>query len=119
MEISKQFHFDAAHQLLDHQGICKNLHGHTYLLEVFIKGDVNKKTNMIRDFHDLNTIIKENILSVLDHSYLNEIPDIDKRNPTVENIIEWIWKKLKPKLPELSKLKLQEGIGGIAYYPAN
>lgn len=102
MLITKEFIFDAAHKLERYDGACKNLHGHTYKLHVSVKGEP-KEDGMVIDFGILKKIVKEHALNKLDHSYLNEII----RQPTAENIIIWIWDKLKDKL-DLHELKLWE-----------
>ena len=103
MQITKEFSFDAAHKLEWHSGKCKNLHGHTYKLLVTLEGDLNEN-GIVLDFGDIKKIVKENVMEKLDHSFLNDtIP-----NPTVENIIIWIWEHLNPHLPSLYELKLHE-----------
>ncbi len=110
MIIAKLFEFDAAHKLPNHSGKCKNLHGHTYKLEISVSGKINEK-GMVIDFHDLDKIVRENVLDILDHSYLNDtIP-----NPTAENIVLWIWKKLENKIA-LNKIKLWETQDSCAVY---
>lgn len=90
MIIAKEFVFDAAHRLINHSGKCKNLHGHTYRLRVFVNGEVNNE-GFVMDFSELNKVVKENVLNLLDHNYLNNIIE----NPTAENIVFWIWNQLK------------------------
>lgn len=69
MEVGCEFSFDAAHRLSFHKGKCKNIHGHTYKLKVFIKGKKNEK-GIIKDFKDIENIIKEKIIDELDHKLL-------------------------------------------------
>jgi len=106
--ITKVFTFDSAHHLNDYQGKCKNIHGHTYKLEVSVKGEVDK-SGLVIDFHDLNDMVEGEILSYIDHRYLNELFDF---NPTCELIGEWIWDEIVKRLPptgcELTKLVLWE-----------
>ena len=102
MYLTHEFSFDAAHKL-DCKGKCNNLHGHTYKLQVTIKGSVNEKTGMIMDFSELKDIVEEKVLSILDHSYLNDTV----KNPTAENIAMWIWNKLASLL-NLEEIKLWE-----------
>lgn len=94
LTLTKEFTFSAAHCLPNYKGNCENLHGHTYKLQVTVKGKINRKTGMIIDFHELNDIVKKIILDKLDHTYLNNII----KNPTTENITIFIWKRLKPFL---------------------
>lgn len=88
--IGKTFTFAAAHQLPGHKGLCQYQHGHEWKLIVKIRKRINFKSGMVMDFSDLKKIVKEHIISVLDHNNLNEII----YNPTAENILVWIWEKL-------------------------
>lgn len=79
MRVSRSFTFDAAHMLDTHDGKCKNLHGHTYRLEVCVKGDLIKqgpKAGMVIDFADLKSIVNAEIIDRLDHALL-----YDETNP--------------------------------------
>jgi len=111
MIIGREFSFDAAHKLEWHNGKCKNLHGHTYRLEVLVKGELNR-AGIVIDFHELNEIVKDEVLAFLDHSYLNDIID----NPTAEEISIWIWNKLKEKLEGLYEVKIWEGLKSFVIY---
>jgi len=88
--IRKEFTFDAAHNLTQYHGKCERLHGHTYRIAVVVKGAPDKES-MVIDFCELSSIVKERVLNVLDHSYINEILS----QPTAENIAIWIWKQLE------------------------
>ena len=68
--ITKVFTFDSAHHLNEYEGKCKNIHGHTYKLEVTLKGFTDKN-GLVIDFHDLDDMVEEEILSQVDHKYLN------------------------------------------------
>ncbi|MCX7821047.1 MAG: 6-carboxytetrahydropterin synthase QueD [Brevinematales bacterium] len=103
MYISKEFKFDSAHQLVEYNGKCENLHGHTYKLRVTLKGEVDEKSGMIIDFTILKKIVNENIIERLDHTYLNNIV----KQPTAENIVRWIWDELYP-LFKTDKYQLYE-----------
>ena len=108
LSITKQFEFEAAHFLPNHQGACCRLHGHSYKLEIEISGESNTDElsasyGMIMDFGDLSRIVKENIIDVLDHHNLNTvIPD-----PTAENLVYWIRDHLPPMM-SLSRIRLWE-----------
>ena len=110
MIIVKQFRFDSAHKLNWHNGKCKNLHGHTYKLRVAVEGNI-KKNGIVIDFYELSTIVKEKIISKLDHTNLNE----KMNNPTAENISIWIWNELKPHL-NLYEIILWETPDSYAIY---
>jgi len=73
--IGKIFTFDSAHQLIGHKGKCANLHGHTYRLEVMLKGPVitaedPSNEGFVIDFGDLKSIVNELIVNRLDHAFL-------------------------------------------------
>ena len=72
ISVTKIFTFDSAHNLINYDGACKNLHGHTYKLEVTVSGEINDM-GMICDFNELSFLIKNNIISKLDHRYINDI----------------------------------------------
>lgn len=105
MKVARVFYFDAAHHLPDYKGKCERLHGHTYKLEVVLKGEVGRK-GMLMDFTELKEIVNSSILELLDHSNLNDLFE----NPTAENIASWILNELKKKIPIYS-VKLWEGQG--------
>ncbi|MFN3699482.1 MAG: 6-carboxytetrahydropterin synthase QueD, partial [Dictyoglomus sp.] len=93
MLIVKKFKFDAAHNLIFYKGKCEKLHGHTYEVVVVVKGIPNEE-GMVIDFVELKEIVKEEVINILDHSYINDIIP----QPTAENIAVWIWNKLESKL---------------------
>ena len=90
MLLTKDFTFDAAHNLINYHGKCERLHGHTYKLRVVVEGTPDSE-GMIIDFIELKALVKERILSRLDHSYINEIIS----QPSAENIALWIWGELE------------------------
>lgn len=107
MIIYKQFSFDSAHFLphVPEGHKCGNMHGHTYLLTVFIEGKPEEKSGWIIDYGDLKKVIKP-IIDELDHHLLNEIPGLE--NPTSENLSIWLWNKIKPLVSGLKKIELKE-----------
>ena len=107
MILYKQFSFDAAHFLpaVPKGHKCGNMHGHTYRLSVLIEGHPNQKSGWIIDFGDLKNKIQP-VIEILDHHLLNDIPGLE--NPTSENLAIWLWNKIKPLVPELKKIELNE-----------
>lgn len=89
MFLKKSFTFDAAHRLERYHGKCEALHGHTYKLQVTLEGNPDSE-DMIMDFTQLKDLIKERVISRLDHAFLNEIIS----QPTAENIAIWIWRQI-------------------------
>ena len=131
--ITRKVTFSAAHRLHNLKlsdkenknifGECNNPngHGHNYVLEVTVRGNVPDKTGMVIDLKDLKIIITENIVEKVDHKYLNK--DVDFMSdiiPTAENLVIQFWKILKKALlennTELYELKLYETENNIVVY---
>lgn len=112
MIIGKRFYFDSSHHLENHKGKCKNLHGHTYTLDIEVQGDIETHTRMVVDLHLLSTYVEE-VTNNLDHHNLNDLMD----EPTCEKLVNWLSNYFNKNLPshiKLYSLKLQEGRGGWA-----
>lgn len=107
MEIFKEFSFEAAHRLPNvpagHK--CGRLHGHSFRVEVHVRGQAARDTGWVMDFADIKEAFGP-VLEILDHHYLNEVDGLE--NPTSENLARWIWRRLKPRLKPLSKLVVRE-----------
>ncbi len=114
MEIFKEFTFEAAHHLPEappgHK--CRRLHGHSFRVALHVAGPMDEH-GWIMDFADVKAAFKP-LLRQLDHYYLNEIEGLE--NPTSEVIAKWIWDRLKPRLPGLSKVVLRETCTAGAVY---
>jgi 6-pyruvoyltetrahydropterin/6-carboxytetrahydropterin synthase len=102
MELSVDFYFSAAHRLPYYDGPCNRLHGHNYKVQVVLSGKPNPKDGMIRDFDEIRRTVWETALVQCDHQNLNDFMD----NPTAENLIVWMWDRLKPQLEGLKELRL-------------
>ena len=107
MEIFKEFRFEAAHRLphVPPGHKCARLHGHSFVIAIHVQGEVGAESGWIMDFADIKKAF-DPIHARLDHHYLNEIPGLD--NPTSEVLARWIWRELKPNLPELSRIVVRE-----------
>lgn len=92
--ICKQYSFSASHRLtgVPESHPCAKLHGHNYLVEIEVRGDVSPMTGFIIDFHDLDDDVKP-VIAQLDHTHLNDILE----NPTAERIAQWILDNLPRK----------------------
>lgn len=105
--VTKTFSFDAAHNIPNHLGKCRSLHGHTYSLEITIMrrpdGSIDKESGMVMDFGDLKKIVAP-VIEKLDHSFINDTIAL----PTAENMLEWIAAELRPALPGLCRMRLWE-----------
>ena len=101
--------FDAAHNLEGYDGACANLHGHTYKIELWVRGTEKQinKIGLLWDFKNL-----KNILNKFDHKYLNEIFNKEENvNSTAENQVLWIYRELKGWHPRLKfKVRLYEQV---------
>jgi 6-pyruvoyltetrahydropterin/6-carboxytetrahydropterin synthase len=126
IRITKEFKFEMAHALKGYDGLCKNIHGHSYELNVTVSGypitkDNSPKLGMVMDFGDLKKIVNEEIVSQFDHalvlfekmpdSLLNELKNqferiiITNYNPTSEMMLIDFATRLKSRLPENIVLK--------------
>ncbi len=76
-----------------------NGHGHNYVLEVTVQGEVDPVNGMVMDLKELKAILEREIIEPFDHRFLNhEVPPFDHVNPTPENIAREIWRRLAPRL---------------------
>jgi 6-pyruvoyltetrahydropterin/6-carboxytetrahydropterin synthase len=107
MEIFKEFGFEAAHRLpnvpAEHK--CARLHGHSFRVEVHVRGPLDAHLGWVMDFADLKAVV-EPVIDELDHYYLNEIPGLE--NPTSEVLARWLWARLLSSLPTLARIVVRE-----------
>lgn len=129
--LTRRATFSAAHRLHSNElsepenkaifGKCNNPngHGHNYVLEVTIKGEIDPKTGMVINLVDLKTAMEEAVINEMDHKHLNyDVPLFQEINPTAENMVVVFWKLLELKLPKglLYEVKLHETENNIAIY---
>lgn len=143
IRVTKYYEFEMAHALWNYDGICKNIHGHSYKLYVTVIGEPvndseNKKNGMVIDFSDLKKIVKSNIVDAFDHTLvinkyaphkkLLELGEMYQRHhvvdfqPTCENLVLHFVGIIKPLLPEgitLKNLKLYETANSSAEWDAD
>ncbi|MEH0972220.1 6-carboxytetrahydropterin synthase QueD [Micromonospora sp. CPCC 205546] len=114
MEIFREFTFESAHRLpkVPDGHKCARLHGHSYRVEVHVRGEVGASSGWVMDFGDIKAAFRP-ILDQLDHYYLNEVPGLE--NPTSEVLAQWIWTKLVDQLP-LSAIVVRETCTSGAVY---
>lgn len=107
--ITRRAEFSASHRLANPDwsdekntevfGIESQTHGHNYILEVTVAGEVNPLHGMIMDLKDLKEIIAREVVDPWDHRHLNhEVPPFDRVIPTVENMAKEVWSRLAPKI---------------------
>ncbi len=106
-ELSKKFFFEAAHALVrapdGHR--CRNLHGHTYELEITVEGPIDPHRGWVIDYGDIKKAVKP-VVNLLDHSTLNDTPGLEQ--PTSEHLCVWFWDRLAPFLPGLKIVTIRE-----------
>ncbi len=107
MEIYKEFTFEAAHRLprVPEGHKCSRLHGHSWRGTIYVRGKVDETTGWIMDYAGIKKVFRP-IYDQLDHHYLNEIEGLE--NPTSEVLAKWIWDRLKPDLPMLSGVLIND-----------
>jgi 6-pyruvoyltetrahydropterin/6-carboxytetrahydropterin synthase len=107
MDIFKEFTFEAAHRLphVPEGHKCARLHGHSFHVELHVRGPVDPETGWVMDFGDIKQAFQP-LYDQLDHYYLNEIEGLS--NPTSEHLARWIWRRLRPTLPGLCKIVVRE-----------
>lgn len=124
--VTKTIKFDAAHVLTNHEGLCKNLHGHTYRVDVSVTQAEGDASDMVIDFKDLKRIASEVICERFDHAFVyntesegeREIAAVVERygmrtvaisfRSTAENLAKLFYGELKARIPGLSAVKVWE-----------
>jgi 6-pyruvoyltetrahydropterin/6-carboxytetrahydropterin synthase len=107
--VTRTFTFDAAHRLPWHSGKCRNLHGHTYRLEVTVAGPLNED-GIVVDFADLAFVVRTEVVQRYDHQFLNDHFD----NPTAEMLATSFFKELEAAGLAITKLTLWETTNSYA-----
>lgn len=107
MDIFKVFSIEAAHRLpnLPASHKCSRLHGHSFRIEIHVRGEIQQPEGWVMDFADVKRAFQP-LFDQLDHHYLNDVPGLE--NPTSERLAEWIYQSLKPRLPLLSMVVVHE-----------
>lgn len=106
-EVKKRLEISAAHKLsLDYDSKCTNLHGHNWLVDVYLRSDTLNSNGMIMDF----THIKKTIQDKFDHKIINDVVDF---NPTAENLAKYICDELAPYC---YRVDVQESENNVACY---
>ncbi len=143
IRLTKEFRFEMAHALWNYDGLCRNIHGHSYILQVTVMGEPindvqNPKLGMVMDFGDLKAIVNNEIVKPHDHaivmshlvpktqienlSALSEKIIVVNYQPTCENLLVDFARRIKKHLPEgviLFSLKLHETGNSFAEWYAS
>ena len=119
--LTKVFHFNAAHQYghsdwTDEKnwevfGPDSKIHGHNYMLEVMVTGDIVEDTGFLVDLGHLKKIVKKNVIDILDHSLFDvEVEWFKDRQPSSENLVIFIWNQIQSELKgaKLHRIRLHE-----------
>ncbi len=107
VRVTKIFRFEMAHALWGYDGLCKNIHGHSYILKVTVSGKpvedpLDKKLGMVIDFGDLKRMVNKHIVDIFDHSLiLNNQAPVDKFNNLPEMFDRKTWFDFQPTAENL------------------
>jgi 6-pyruvoyltetrahydropterin/6-carboxytetrahydropterin synthase len=111
VRVGRRESFSAAHQLCDPNlsddenrrvfGKCANLHGHNYVLEVVVAGQIDPASGYVLDLKLLSDVISQQVIQDVDHRNLNtDVPWLKGLIPTAENLALAIWERLQAELPD-------------------
>ena len=132
--VTKSVKFDAAHILTNHQGLCKNLHGHTYRVDVSVTQPDDDPRDMVIDFKDLKSVATSIICDRFDHAFIystasegeSEIASVVEKHgmrtvalpfrSTAENLARYFFGELKPLIPGLVSVKVWETADSCAEF---
>jgi 6-pyruvoyltetrahydropterin/6-carboxytetrahydropterin synthase len=109
--VSRRESFNAAHQLCDPRlsdeenrhifGKCASLHGHNYVLEVVVAGRIDPATGYVLDLKELSDVISQRGIQAVAHRNLNtDVPWLEGRIPTAENLAVAFWERIRSELPD-------------------
>ena len=98
-ELSIETGFASAHQLRGYKGKCEKLHGHNWKVQISVTAERLNEIDLAIDFHELKKIANE-LISPLDHAFLNDIFPFTEKNPSSENIAKWIYDSLKKRIQD-------------------
>lgn len=112
VRVTRRLHFSAAHRLGRSDwseqrneevfGACAspNWHGHNYDLDVTVEGEIDPETGFVLDLKRLKELVQEQVVQDVDHRNLNlDVSWLQGLNPTTENLVVAIWRRLRPRLP--------------------
>ena len=135
--VTKTVKFDAAHVLTNHQGLCKNLHGHTYRVDISVTQAEDDASDMVIDFKDLKKIATEIICDRFDHAFVYNTQSVGEKEiaavvekhgmrtvalpfrSTAENMAKMFFEELKARIAGVSSVKVWETADSCAEYKAN
>ena len=118
-ELKVVTHFAAAHRLTMVGEKCENLHGHNWKIEVFVRGENLDDAGVLMDFGIIKTQVRD-IMSLLDHKFLNELAYFQNSQPSSENIATFIARELEKRIEDpavsISRVNAWESENACAAY---
>ena len=117
-ELTVSGHIASAHQLHGYDGPCKNMHGHTWKVQMVVCAEKVDSVGLVADFKILKAHL-HNVLSPLDHVVLNDLSAFKDINPSTENLARHIYRVLKDGLPLLHLKHVQvweSDTASVIYY---
>lgn len=107
--------FSAAHHLLNYDGDCENQHGHNWKVEVYAKGEVLDKSNILIDFKVLKKELKK-VMETLDHKDINELPQFKGVSPSSEMLSQYIFNEMRKEFRQVFKVAVWENENSCSKY---
>jgi len=104
IELTQEFGFDAAHYLGVGGAENRRIHGHSFYVDVTLRGEPNATTGILRDLGEVDRALKA-IRADLDHQLLNDIEELGQ--PTLENLARYIFTRAKAALPEVVRVRVR------------
>jgi len=117
-EVTVRDHIASAHQLHGYDGPCKDMHGHTWKVEIVVMGNTLDAVGLLADFKILKAKLKE-VITPLDHVVLNDLPAFKDLNPSTENLARYIYSALLDKFTPLRLKQVQvweSDTASVIYY---
>jgi 6-pyruvoyltetrahydropterin/6-carboxytetrahydropterin synthase len=118
-EVYIKSHFSAAHSLIGYPGDCAHIHGHNWMVEVYVECKELNEIGIGIDFRDIKQVVKK-VIKNLDHSNLNDLPSFENTNPSSENIAKYLYKEVGKVINSdfitVSKVKVCETPSAGALY---
>jgi 6-pyruvoyltetrahydropterin/6-carboxytetrahydropterin synthase len=119
LELSIRSHFSGAHRLRGYNGACANMHGHNWQVEVWVLGSKAGSDGLLVDFRTLKRTVNS-VMATLDHSDLSKHAYFRTRNPTSENIAQYVYHEVNRRLRvpgcRVSRVEIRETPDTSAVY---
>lgn len=98
--VYKEVEFAASHFLREYHGKCEHLHGHNYVVRVYVSSDELDNEGMVYDFVKLKRVMNGVFYERFDHKHINDIAPFDEINPTAEHIATWIAEEMAKQIDD-------------------